>query len=170
MGTTMTEKRYDPYQGMYRVATAAETLTKDALEATAMHIAVEREITAYIAGKFARVDHLDRLGFGQKAAVLHSLWPGSSQEADSIYLTLNAFNELRNKYAHGNSGAEQCHQNLVLAYRRINPKAEEPISYTEIAQAICAFIGDGIMPDELKKMTTLLHKVIESGPSAPPSK
>ncbi len=97
----MAEEKYDPYEGLHRVALAAENLNMEAVEVVTLHLALEREIEIVLSQLLARTNKLGQLGFINKAAVLHSTWRDSKGKADKLYKVLNDFNELRNAFAHG---------------------------------------------------------------------
>ena len=157
----MADEKYNPYEGFHRVALAAENLNTEAVEVVTFHFALEREIEIVLSKRLTRTDKISRLGFINKAAVLHSMWHDTATSADRLYKVLHDFNELRNAFAHNNvERVDACRRNLIDAYRTIDPNATEPVGYAAITQSVCAFMGGGPTPDEFREIANSLSKLV----------
>lgn len=163
----MSDKGYDSFQGVYRIAEAAENLDLRIVEVLTLHFAIEREIDRFLEKFVLRASQIRSLGYANKVKLLHAVWP-EAKTVDGVCLVLNSFGELRNHLAHGNStGATKHHDNLVRAYRAIEAGAPADIGYVYIAQGICSFLGGGPTPAEMKQLFKGLADIVAAMPNAP---
>ena len=162
----MSEKEgYDPYAAFARLADAGESIDARAILILTYHLALERELNLVLEKMLLR-PLKSGVGFVNKAKLLHAFWKGSNDDAEMMFQVLNAFNELRNQIAHNNTKTiESLEANLFAAYRAIDPAAPEKLDYGFIAQGVCAFIGDGMMPGELTAVAARLDGIMNSWPN-----
>lgn len=144
----MSKKRYDPYEGADRVLGMGEKADPEQLRVMVLHYGLERELQSLIAHIARRPPRI--AGFMGNAYMLHAIWDVPDDRADRLLKALGAFNELRNKIAHGNGGIDKCRENLIAAYRELEPNAPEDPTYARIAHGICAYMGFGMMPSDVE--------------------
>jgi hypothetical protein len=160
----MADDTFDSFSSVFRLSEAAEKKDDRVAEVLALHFALERELDEALSKIVVRPERVLTLGFANKLRLLHAVWPGQPDRADAIFQTLNAFNELRNAFAHGNvARIAACDRNLRNAYREIDPTAAEPLSYGFIAQGICLVLSDGPLPGELRQLVENFHKAVHYG-------
>ena len=148
--------RYDYMKGIARLASVRENLDAFAVEVLELHTALEIEIDTVLSAIFPRATKMlagkGRLGFSEKVSVLNASWGGDPQAMDALAPVLICFIDLRNNVAHPDRrNIEKSLADLRLAYRQINHRADEDASVLEIAQGICAMLGDGPNPTDLKE-------------------
>ncbi len=160
------EDDYDPYAAIARIASASLAKDERALQVITCHLALEREVNLILATLTNREVRLN--GFRNKARMLHALWdrrPDIENSANLMLQALERFDDLRNAVAHGNEGVEKCHDNLSAAYLLLEPDCPADADYGYIAQGLCAFIGDGMMPAELSRIVTMLDQALARWPN-----
>jgi len=148
---------YDFLEGIHRMLKASEHLDQFAVEVITYHAALEAEINLVLGRMVPRGEKVVNgpLGLNHKVTILNAAWPGKGEDADKICAVLVAFIDLRNAVAHPDQKRVQTRlQNLRTAYREIDAEAGEETGVLEIAQGICAFLGDGPTP-------TTLHEIFD---------
>ncbi len=148
--------RYDYMRGIARLAAVRENLDAFAVEVLELHTALEIEIDTVLSAMFPRAGKMltgkGRLSFPEKVSVLNATWSGDPLAMDALAPVLISFIDLRNNVAHPDRrNIDKSLADLRVAYRQINHRAEEDAAVLEIAQGICAMLGDGPNPTDLKE-------------------
>ena len=152
MGNT----NYDFLQGMARLAKVRENLDPFAMEVFELHTALEIELSIFLREMFPRADKMlvgkGKLGFPEKVSVLNATWRGDAAIIDALTPVLIKFIDLRNNVAHPDkSGIASALQGLRESYKAIDHEAGDDTAIAEIAQGVCAILGDGPTPKDLKR-------------------
>lgn len=148
---------YDWLQGMARVAEASAGLNPLWAEVIALHAAIEVEVNAMLEKCLRRSDAVLRgspaLTFGHKVNLLKAVWEGDPEAADQLCEVLRAFNELRNSVAHPDRKKTKAElRNVKAGYKALVPGLEHDPELSEVAQGVCAFMGDGLAPHDMVNM------------------
>lgn len=157
----MAQINYDPFEGYKRLANAVDQMDARAAEIFAYHSALEVEMDLVLDALLHNGARIRRIGFANKVKVLHAAWIGDAEAGDKVCDAFSRFNDLRNAIAHHDQPAiDGCLIALRAAYRRIDEKAGDDAPIGEIAQGICAFIGDGPTPQEVAEVAAALEGLV----------
>ncbi|MEO8724048.1 MAG: hypothetical protein ABI395_11125 [Sphingobium sp.] len=161
----MGKVNYDWLEGITRVLKAGEKLDQRWVEIIAYHTALELELNEMLLKSLLRGEAVTgsnpRFTFGQKVAILKACWQGKADDADKLCRILFSFNELRNAVAHPDKKKTRAElKNLADAYLALVPNLGHAPTIAEIAQGVCAFMGDGIMPHDLENMANGLDHLV----------
>lgn len=156
---------YDWLEGMQRVMRAKVQLDERWVEIISLHAALEAEIDEMLRLSLpngaAVTGNKPRITFGHKVAVLRAAWKGKPEDGDKVCDLLACFSELRNAVAHPELKKTPAEiANVEAAYRAIVNDPDHKPTIGEIAQGVVAFMGDGILPHELKAVFDGLEKLV----------
>lgn len=151
----MGKVEYDWLEGIHRIAKAGDKLDRRWVEIIAYHAALEGEINVMLLKSLRRGEAVTgsspRFTFGHKVAILKAAWQGDPEDADKLCGILFSFNELRNAVAHPDAKKTEAEiRNVTNAYSALVRGLDHEPDIAEIAQGVCAFMGDGILPHDLK--------------------
>lgn len=148
----MEKPSYDAFGGYSRLAEALENIDDHAVQVMTFHVALERELDEVLATLVKRPQALDSgMGFGNKLKVLRAVWAGEEDILERAFAALHAFNEHRNRIAHGKKKEMRgTRKALLRAYQQIDGRATGQTAVAEIAQGIVAYIGQAPLPPDLK--------------------
>lgn len=161
----MGEVNYDWIEGIQRVLRAGSRLDPRWVEIIAYHAAIEAELNVMLQQTLPRGDQLTggnpRFTFGHKVAVLKAAWKGRAEDADKLCDILYRFNELRNAVAHPDKRKTRAEiRNVTDAYNVLVPGLKHRPEIAEIAQGLVAYMGDGILPHDLKAIAGEFDKLV----------
>lgn len=161
----MGQVEYDWLEGLLRVTRAGEHLDRRWVEIIAYHAALEAEIDCMLVKCLPRGEAVTgsnpRFTFGHKIAMLKAAWKGEAESVDKLCRILVSFNELRNAVAHPDKKKTRAEiKNVTNAYMALADNLEHRPDIGEIAQGVCAFMGDGILPHDLKDIARRLDRLV----------
>lgn len=162
----MGKVEYNWLEGMGQIQAAGERLDPRWVEVIAYHAALETQLNVMLEKSLPRGSAVTgsnpRFGFGHKVAILKAAWKGEAADADKICAILYRFNELRNAVAHPDRRKTRTEiRNLIATYRALVPDLDHKPDFLEIAQGVCAYMGDGIAPHHLKQIAVGISEVIK---------
>ncbi len=162
---------YDALGGYDRLAEALSRIDERAMHIMTFHVALEAEMDLVLAGLLKRPEALGTgFGFPNKVRVLRAAWTGDEDVGQAACEALHAFNELRNRVAHGNKKEIRGNFNaLVAAYQAIDATATRRTPIAEIAQGIMAHIGGAPLPpvmnaivENMDRLSDAMHRLAGS--------
>lgn len=147
---------YDYKKGMANLAKARANLDQFTMEVIELHAALEIELGVVLKALLPRggvvLSGKGKLGFGEKVSVLNAAWIGREETIDALVAVLVAFINLRNAVAHtDHDNVAKSLTNLREVYRTINHEADAEAPLLDIAQGICAMIGDGPTAEDMQQ-------------------
>ena len=138
---------YDGIEAIFRIAAAGKEPETFAIEVVTFHAAVEYELEVILRKLLRYPDKIltgkPKLSFAHKAKLLEAVWQKDPADADRLGAVLKALQDLRDAVAHKDNIPLKSHKaNLTLAFREIEPGADDDPSMMEIAQGISMFMAD----------------------------